>query len=160
VKTKNAETDRLRLGGRQLVGVWLVVLPLLVGSFALMLGGGIGPRMRTDAGSYQPGDRVDVQLRNGLRPAGYNLCFAFAGLQRHETQGWIAVPGDLSPPVGDDLVACTAEMRTLPPLWGHQAAANLPSDLPEGEYRLVHELEVGGERRAVASDPFTVGVVD
>jgi hypothetical protein len=157
VKRKNADVVRRTLSGRRLAGACLVVASML-GGYALVTGD-IGPAIRTDAASYQPGDRVDVRLRNGPRPAGYNLCFAFAVLQRQGAEGWAPVPAYLGP-AAEGVVACTAEMRTLRPLGGREAAVHLPSDLPDGQYRLVHEVEIGGESRALATDPFTVGAVD
>jgi hypothetical protein len=155
-----ANTDvaivRRKVSGRQLAGLCLVVLSVLGIGYAVASSGGVGPSMRTEATSYQPGDHVDLQLRNGLRPAGYNLCFAFVTLQGHGASGWVTVAADLGPSTGD-LVACTGELRPLPPLGGAQATVHLPPDLPTGEYRLVHELEVSGHRRAVATDAFTVG---
>jgi hypothetical protein len=147
--------DRWRGSGRRLAGIGLLVLAVLGSGVALTSSGGVGPSMRTEESSYQPGDRVEFQLRNGLRPAGYNLCFAFVTLQREATEGWDAIAADLGPATGD-LVACRAELRPLPPLGRAAAAVHLPTDLPAGAYRLVHELEIGGDRRAVATDTFTV----
>jgi hypothetical protein len=146
-----------KVGGRQLAGICLVVLIVLGSGAVLMSSGGVGPSIRTEAASYQPGDQVGLQLRNGLRPAGYNLCFAFVSLQGHEAAGWVTVGTDLGPSTGD-LIACTGELRPLPPLGRANATVHLPSDLPSGAYRLVHELEIGGDRRAVATDAFTVDV--
>jgi hypothetical protein len=149
---------RWKVTGRQLAGLCLVVLSVLGVGCGVVSSGGVGPSMRTEATSYQPGDQVDLQLRNGLRPAGSNLCFAFVTLQGQGAAGWVTVAADLGPPTGD-MVACTAELAPLPPLGRAQATVHLPSDLPSGEYRLVHELEVsGGARRAVATDAFAVGM--
>jgi hypothetical protein len=153
-------TDPTVTGGRRTVpGRWragTVLLALAVlGGLALSASGGVGPSLRTEEGSYQPGDRVELQLRNGLRPAGYNLCFAFVALQRQGPEGWDTVAAHLGPPT-EDLVACRADLRPLWPLGRVSSTVHLPSDLPSGAYRLVHGLEIGGDRRAVATDPFTV----
>jgi hypothetical protein len=157
VGSTDVAIGRWKATGRRLAGLCLVVLSVLGVGCGVVSSGGVGPSMRTEATSYQPGDQVDLQLRNGLRPAGSNLCFAFVTLQGHEAAGWVTVAADLGPSTGH-LVACTAELGTLPPLGGAQVTVQLPSDLPPGEYRLVHELEVSGGRRAVATDPFTVGM--
>jgi hypothetical protein len=133
------------------------VLGVLGSGHALTSSGGVGPSLRMEATSYQPEDRVGFHLRNGLRPAGHNPCFAFVTLQVHDGDGWVTVTADLGPPTGE-LVACTGELRPLPPLGRSHSTLHLPSDLPSGEYRLVHVLEIGGDRRAVATDPFTVGM--
>jgi hypothetical protein len=148
---------RWKITGRRLAWICLVLLAVLASGHALASDSGVGPAMRTEATSFQPGDPVEVQLRNGLRPAGYNLCFAFVTLQGHEAAGWVTVDADLGPPTGDPFV-CPGELRPLPPLGRAHATVHLPADLPSGEYRLVHELEIGGDRRAIATDPFTVGV--
>jgi hypothetical protein len=157
VGSTDGAIGRWKVTGRQLAGICLVVLSVLGVGYGVVSSDRVGPSMWTEATSYQPGDQVDLQLRNGLRPAGYNLCFAFVTLQGHEAAGWVTVAADLGPPTGD-MVACTAELAPLPPLGGAQATVHLPSDLPSGEYRLVHELEVSGARRAVATDAFTVGM--
>jgi hypothetical protein len=156
VENPDAATVPRKVAGRRLAGIGLLVLAVL-GSGALLTIGSAGPSLRTQASAYEPGDLVDLQLRNGLLPAGYNLCFAFMILQVYEAEGWETVAADLGPPDAD-LVACTGELRPLPPLGGAQATMHLPSDLPPAEYRVVHELEVRGDRRAVATDAFTVGV--
>jgi methionine-rich copper-binding protein CopC len=160
VENADAASAGGRFAGRQLGRICLVVLVVLIvlgSGAALMSSGSVGPSMRTEAASYQPGDQVGVQLRNGLRPAGYNLCFAFVSLQGHDVDGWVTVAADLGPSTGD-LIACTAELRPLPPLGGAHATVHLPPELPSGAYRLVYELEISGDRRAVTTDPFTVGV--
>jgi hypothetical protein len=157
VESTDVATGRRKVTGRQLAGLCLVLLSVLGLGCGVVSSGGVGPSMRTNATSYLPGDEVDLHLRNGLRPAGANLCFAFVTLQGHEAAGWVTVAADLGPSTGH-MVACTAELGPLPPLGGAQTTVRLPSDLPSGEYRLVHELEVSGDRRAVATDPFTVGV--
>jgi hypothetical protein len=157
VENPDAVTVPRKVAGRQLAGIGLLVLLVLGGGAALLTIGSVGPSLRTQASAYEPGDLVDVQLRNGLLPAGYNLCFAFMTLQVYEPEGWETVTADLGPP-DEDLVACTGELRPLPPLGGAQATMHLPSDLPPGEYRVVHELEVRGDRRAVATDAFNLGV--
>jgi hypothetical protein len=156
MENADAAVGRRKVAGRPLAGIWLVVLTVLGGGYVVS-SGGAGPSLRTEAVSYQPGDQLEVQLRNGLRPAGYNLCFAFVTLQGQGAAGWVTVAADLGPPTGD-MVACTAELAPLPPRGRAQATVHLPSDLPAGEYRLVHELEVRGARRAVATDAFTVGM--
>jgi hypothetical protein len=159
VESTDVAIGRWKVAGRRLVGFCLLVLSVVGSGYAAVASGGAGPSLRTEATAYQPGDRVDLELRNGLRPAGYNLCFAFVTLRGHEAARWVTVAADLGPSTGH-LVACTGELLPLLPLARVQAAVHLPSDLPAGEYRLVHELEVSGDRRAVTSDPFTVGVVD
>jgi hypothetical protein len=144
-----------KVAGRQLARIGLIVLTVLGSGAALLSSGSLGPSLRTDAASYQPGDQVGVQLRNGLRPAGYNLCFAFVTLQGHEGDGWVSVAADLAPST-EGLLACTSELRPLPPLGGADATVRLPPDLPSGAYRLVHELEISGDRRAVPTGAFTV----
>jgi hypothetical protein len=157
VGSTDVVSGRWKVTGRLLAGLCLVVLSVLGVGCGVVSSGGVAPSMRTEATSYQPGDQVDLQLRNGLRPAGSNLCFAFVTLQGHEAAGWVTVAADLGPPTGN-MVACTAELGPLPPLGSAQATVHLPSDLPSGEYRLVHELEVSGARRAVATDAFTVSL--
>jgi hypothetical protein len=156
VENSDAAIVRRKVTGGWLVGISLIVVTVFGSGAALVSSGGVGPSLRTEAASYQPGERVEIELRNGLRPAGYNLCFAYVALQGHEAEGWVAVPAALGPSAGD-LVACTGELRPLLPLGGAHATVHLPSDLPPGEYRLVHELEIAGDRRAVATDAFTVG---
>jgi hypothetical protein len=156
MENADAAVGRRKVAGRPLAGIWLVVLTVLGGGYVVS-SGGAGPSLRTEAVSYQPGDQLEVQLRNGLRPAGYNLCFAFVTLQGHEADRWVSVAADLGPSTGD-LVACAAELRPLPPLGRAHATVHLPADLPSGTYRLVHDLEASGDRRAVATDAFTVGV--
>jgi hypothetical protein len=156
VENPDAATVPGKVAGRRLAAIALLVLTVLGGGTLLTIGS-VGPSLRTQTSAYEPGDLVDVQLRNGLLPAGYNLCFPFVMLQVYEAEGWETVAADLGPP-DEDLVACTGELRPLPPLGGAQTTIHLPSDLPPGEYRVFHELEVRGDRRAVATDSFTVGV--
>jgi hypothetical protein len=154
VKNPGATTFSRKVAGRRRARIGVLVLTVL-GSGVLLTTGNIGPSLRTEASAYEPGDLVDLQLRNGPLPAGYNLCFAFMTLQVHEAEGWETLAANLGPP--EELVACTGELRPLPPLGGAQATVHLPSDLPHGDYRVVHALEVRGDRRAVATNAFTVG---
>lgn len=156
MENPDAATVPRKVPSRRLAGIGLLVLAVLGGGAALTIGN-VGPSLRTQAWAYEPGDLVHLQLRNGLLPAGYNLCFTFLSLQVHEAERWETVAADLGPP-DERLVACTGELRPLPLLGGAQATMHLPSDLPTGEYRVLHALEIRGERRAVATDAFTVSV--
>jgi hypothetical protein len=87
VENPDAATVPRKVAGRRLAGIGLFVLAVL-GSDALLTIGSVGPSLRTQASAYEPGDLVDLQLRNGLLPAGYNLCFAFMIVQVYEAEGW------------------------------------------------------------------------
>jgi hypothetical protein len=122
---------------------------------------GPGIALSADKPSYSPGQQVKVTLTNTTQDgAGYNLCFAFLELQRQSGDNWETVRGaDLSPP-GSEVIACTTELRFLPPDQTVSGPAHLPADLPNGTYRLTHEVEVGNEigenRQEIATEGFTV----
>lgn len=61
-------------------------------------------------------------------------------------------------PSDRDLVACTGELRPLPPLGGAHATVHLPAGLSPGEYRVVHELEVvaSAERSRPTPSPWAL----
>lgn len=147
-------TAAWREGGSRWVKAGLAMsgIALLTGGYALVSSGGVQAALRADSSSYRPGAAVEVQLKAGLRSVGYNLCFAFATLEGVDGDGAEALDVNLGPPG----TACTGEMWGLPPLFGATGAAYLPRDLRSGEYRLSYEIEVGGERRAVTTSPFSV----
>jgi hypothetical protein len=133
-------------------GLAVAAIAVLVGGYGFASTGGIQPALRTDSSSYLPGDVVGVQLRAGIRSTGYNLCFSFATLERFDPAGW----GPVDVGLGRGL--CTAQQLILPTLQGAEGSVHLPRDLPPGAYRLAYEVEVGGERRRVATDRFTVAI--
>ncbi|MGH2554367.1 MAG: hypothetical protein ACRDHO_01430 [Actinomycetota bacterium] len=136
-------------------GVVIAGVAVLIGGYAFVSSGGFQPALRTDSSSYLPGDVVGVRLKAGILPVGYNLCFAFATLERLDGDGWDPVGVYLSPQDGEAWY-CTTEGLTLPPLLSAKDVVYLPSDLPSGGYRLAYEVEVDGEPRKVATRGFVV----
>lgn len=110
---------------------------------------GTGSSLTTDQSRYEPGDVVEIKLRNtsGKR-LGSNLCFV--RLEVEDTGSWRHVP-HLAPNE-----ACTSELRVIPPGASMKGQMNLPGDLESGTYRLRLILEVGDNRRTVTSETFRV----
>lgn len=130
--------------------LWMALLPLLAGC------GDVEVSLSTDAATYQPGDTVQLLLRNqGIQEVGYNLCFA--RLERQEGGAWVHTPhlgeGEACPAIQESLRGGARADGTL----------RLPTELPAGEYRVVHDVdtrEKDSEGRSVhvtvASGPFVV----
>jgi hypothetical protein len=136
-------------------GVALTAVAVLIGAYAIASSGGIQPALRTESKAYLPGNEVGVRLKAGIQGVGYNLCFAFATLERLDGNVWRPLEANLGPH-DSVLVACTSELRLLPSLFGAQGTVYLPDGLRSGEYRLIYQPAVGGEQRRVATGPFTV----
>ena len=105
--------------------------------------------------AYTGGDTVRVRLTNGTASAvGYNLCFAFLGLERRGTWShWAPLAVSLAPAPN---VGCAGPLYGLSPGGEAEGAAFLPRDLPPGVYRLTARVEVGGRDRPVATGAFAV----
>lgn len=78
---------------------------------------------------------------------GYNLCTS--ALERRTAGGWEGVQTDR---------VCTMELRKLPAGEATRYPYELPTELDEGEYRLLATVELmdEGGRQSVWTDPFTL----
>jgi hypothetical protein len=96
--------------------------------------GDVEVSLTTDAAEYQPGDTVQLLLRNqGLQEVGYNLCYV--RLERQEGDGWAHTPH-----LGEDEV-CPAIQYSLEAHAHADGTLRLPKELPAGEYRVVHDVD-------------------
>lgn len=110
-----------------------------------------------DRASYSPGQELKVTLNNDSPgEVGYNLCFAFLKLQWMFGNGWETVAGAYLGPPSKETTDCTSDLRLLGAGQSAGGSAHLPDDLAEGTYRLTHDVEVGNDRREIATDGFTV----
>ncbi len=134
------------------VAVTVAALVLIVSGLGFASTVGDDPGLRTQYQNYSAGDTVKVELRAGLRTVGYNLCFAFLGLERLDEVGWESVP------IGSPgkYVACPAIQHLLKPFGRATGTAYLPRDLESGTYRITHEVEVADDRVPLESNVFTV----
>lgn len=108
-----------------------------------------GSALTTDKRRYEPGDVVEIKLRNkSAGRLGSNLCFV--QLEVKDGYSWRHVP-HLAPNE-----ACTSELRLMPPGASMNGQINLPRDLKSGSYRLRLDVEVGDDRRKVTSGSFRV----
>ena len=110
-----------------------------------------GVSFAVERSSYAPGDTVAARLVNESDLAvGYNLCLA--SLERREGAGWLVVD--------EQLVICTADLRTLEPGESVPYRRGLSAGLESGVYRLRTRVELrltGGPQVEVGSAPFTIG---
>src|SRR5690606_38224327 len=67
----------------------------------------------TDAGTYAPGEEMEIALRNQSdRALGYNICYAFLLLQRDMEGEWQETQVGLGP---EPDAPCTAQLNLLEP---------------------------------------------
>lgn len=105
--------------------------------------------LSTDSRSYEPGEVVEIELRNTFATRiGYNLCFV--QLQVRDGESWRSV-SHLAPNE-----ACTSELRIMPRGGSAKGQITLPRDLEDGTYRLSHDVEVGDDRQTISSGTFEV----
>jgi hypothetical protein len=132
---------------------------LLLTALTLLLTacGGVDVSLSTDATEYRPGDTVQLLLQNeGHREVGFNLCFA--RLEHREDGAWVHTPHR-----GENEV-CQANQLPLPAGSHAEGSLRLPTELPAGEYCVVHDVdtqETDAQGRTVqlpvVSSPFLVG---
>lgn len=94
------------------------------------------------------GATVELVLANETSGSiGYNLCTS--SLERRTSGGWAGVQTDR---------VCTMELRTLAAGETARYPYDLPTDLPEGEFRFLTTVELmdEGGRQTVWSEPFVV----
>ena len=63
MENSDAATVPGKVAGRRLAGIALLVLAVLGGGTLLTISS-VGPSLRTQTSAYEPGDLVDLQLRN------------------------------------------------------------------------------------------------
>ena len=122
-----------------IIGIVLAVFSLS-GCNLLDAGEGDGLAFTTEAESYEPGDRVTLNLENdsGQR-VGYNLCLS--SLQRRTANAWTrpeAADGDINNDGTRE--ACTMQMNTMDSGEEVSYDKGLPIDLAEGAYRFQNSV--------------------
>lgn len=127
-----------------------LLLTLFIGCQHTQSPPAIGLNFTTDAVQYAPGSTVQLQLNNQTAETiGYNLCFS--DLEQQTDQGWESVE--------DSDTVCTTIQHGLMP--GKKATYEkaLMSDLPDGTYRFMTEVEHrdASRQETLVTNVFTVG---